>query len=192
VLAGHIAALGSSKLLLITIINVKELQQVAGDYREYQRIESVVDELSAMEKQIGAAASRKTAGLPRLAVLPFNVLSSGMNPQDAELLGQLLATEIANAGVYAVFPRTRAIEKVMEEHHIERSGMTDPESRKAIGEAVNAQYVLSANVRKLGADNYFSASILHIEEGSQDRGTREKYQNVQDGLKLMPKLWRRR
>jgi formylglycine-generating enzyme required for sulfatase activity len=111
-----------------------------------------------------------------------------MNQGDAELLAQLLATELANSGSYAVFPRTRAIEKVMEEHRIERNGMTDPASMKAIGEAVNAQYVLAANVRKLGADNYFSASVLHIVEASQGQGTREKYQTVSDGLKLMPKI----
>ncbi|MDR1029457.1 MAG: SUMF1/EgtB/PvdO family nonheme iron enzyme [Treponema sp.] len=189
VLAGHIAVLGNSKLLLITIIDVKELQQIAGDYREYQQLERVVDLLPDMAKQIAGAAERDVSGLPRLAVLPFNVLSSGMDQQDAELLAQLLATELANSGVYAVFPRTKAIEKVMEEHHIERSGMTDQESIKAIGEAVNAQYVLSANVRKLGADNYFSASILHIVEASQvPGGTREKYQTVNDGLSLMPKI----
>jgi formylglycine-generating enzyme required for sulfatase activity len=190
VLAGHIAALGTSKLLLITIINVKELQQIAGDYREYQRIEGVVDILPAMAKRIGEAARQDTArrNLPRLAVLPFNVLSSGMNQGDAELLAQILATELANSGSYAVFPRTRAIEKVMEEHHIERSGMTDPESIRAIGAAVNAQYVLSANVRKLGADNYFSASILHIVEASQGQGAREKYRDVSDGLTLMPRM----
>jgi formylglycine-generating enzyme required for sulfatase activity/TolB-like protein len=195
VLAGHVTALGRSKLVLITIINVKELQQIAGDYREYTRIEDTVDILPDMAKRIGDAA-RQDAGrqdaarrsLPRLAVLPFNVLSSGMNQGDAELLAQILATELANSGRYAVFPRTKAIERVMEEHHIERSGMTDPESIKAIGAAVNAQYVLSANVRRLGADNYFSASILHIVEASQGQGAREKYRDVSDGLTLMPKM----
>jgi hypothetical protein len=189
VLAGHIAVLGgSSKLLLITIIDVKELQQIAGDYREYQRIESVIDVMPGMAKQITGAAVRDSSALPRLAVLPFNVLSSGMDLGDAELLAQLLATELANSGRYAVFPRAKAIEKVMEEQHIERSGMTDVESIKAIGEAVNAQYVLSANVRMLGADNYFSASVLHIVDASQGKGTREKYQTVNDGLSLMPKI----
>jgi hypothetical protein len=111
-----------------------------------------------------------------------------VNQQEAEILAQLLATEIANSGRYAVFPRTKAIEKVMEEHHIERSGMTDAENIKTIGEAVNAHYVLSANVRKVGGDNYFSASILHIVEASQGKGTYEKYQTVNDGLTLMPKI----
>jgi formylglycine-generating enzyme required for sulfatase activity len=188
VLAGHVAALGASKLVLITVIDVKELRQIAGDYREYQRIEETIDMLPDMAKRIAGAVRRGASGLPGLAVLPFNVLSSGMDQGDAELLAQILATELANSGRYAVFPRTRAIEKVMEEHHIERSGMTDPESIKAIGEAVNAQYVLSANVRKLGADNYFSASILHIVEASQGQGAREKYRAVSDGLKLMPKM----
>jgi TolB-like protein len=190
VLAGHIAILGDSKLLLITIINVSELRQIAGDYREYQRIESVIDMMPDMAKRIGGAATRHVSGLPGLAVLPFNVLSSGVNQQDAEILAQLLATELANSGRYAVYPRTKAIEKVMEEHNIERGGMTDAESIKAIGEAVNAQYVLSANVRRLGEDNYFSASILHIVEASQGKGTREKYQTVTDGLVLMPRIAR--
>ncbi|MDR0785512.1 MAG: hypothetical protein LBE74_06485 [Treponema sp.] len=190
VLAGHIATLGTKKMLLITIVNVGELQQIAGDYREYLRIEETVDMLPDMAMRIGEAARRDTArkGLPRLAVLPFNVLSSGMNQGDAELLAQILATELANSGKYAVFPRTKAIEKVMEEHHIERSGMTDPESIRVIGEAVNAQYVLSANVRKLGTDNYFSASILHIVEASQGQGSREKYRDVSEGITIMPKM----
>jgi formylglycine-generating enzyme required for sulfatase activity len=185
VLAGHVAALGASKLVLITVIDVKELRQIAGDYREYQRIEETIDMLPDMAKRIAGAVRRGASGMPGL---PFNVFSSGMNQGDAELLAQILATELANSGKYAVFPRTRAIERVMEEHHIERSGMTDPESIRAIGEAVNAQYVLSANVRKLGADNYFSASILHIVEASQGQGAREKYRAVSDGLKLMPKM----
>jgi TolB-like protein len=190
VLAGHIAELGAKKLLLITIINVKELQQVAGDYREYQRIEDTPTMLPDMAKRIAAVARQDTKDLPRLAVLPFNVLSSGMNQDDAEMLAQILATELANSGRYAVFPRTKAIEKVMEEHRIERSGMTDPENIKIIGEALNAQYVLSANVRKVGEDNYFSASIIHIEEASQGLGSRKQYRDVSDGLVIMPKLAR--
>jgi TolB-like protein len=193
VLAGHIAVLGgSTKLLLITIIDVQELQQIAGDYREYQLLGSAVDDiLPDMAKRIAEVTGRRAASRrrPRLAVLPFNVLSSGMDEGDAELLAQLLATELANSGAYAVFPRTGAIERVMEEHHIERSGMTDPESIRVIGAAVNAQYVLSANVRNIEGENYFSALILNIVEASQvPGGTHEKYRTVNDGLTLMPRI----
>ncbi|MDR0877368.1 MAG: SUMF1/EgtB/PvdO family nonheme iron enzyme, partial [Treponema sp.] len=189
VLAGHITSLGNSKLLLITIVHVEQLRQIAGDYREYQQIESVVDMMGDMAKRIGQAVRTDVSRLPRLAVLPFNV-PAGVNAQDAEVLAQLLATEVANSGKYAVFPRTRSIEQVMKEHHIERSGLTDADSIRIIGEAVNAQYVLSASVRNVGKDNYFSGSILHIVEASQGQGDRRKYQTINEGIKLMPELAR--
>ena len=188
VLAGHITSLGASNLLLITIVHVESFQQIAGDYREYRRIEETPTFLPDMARRIAAAARQDTSRLPRLAVLPFNVLSSGINQGDAEVLAQILATDIANSGRYAVFPRTKAIETVMAEHQIQRTGMTDPESIRLIGVAVNAQYVLSANVRSLGTDKYFSASILHIEGGNQEEGTYKRYQDVSDGLALMAEL----
>jgi hypothetical protein len=146
--------------------------------------------LPDMAGRIARAALQDGSSLPRLAVLPCHVFSGGRDQRDAELLAQLVATDLANSGAYAVFPRTTAIEKVMEEHQIERSGMTDPESIRAIGEAVNARYVLSANVRKLGTDNLFTASILHIVEASQGQGAWERYQTVQDGIEIMPRLAR--
>jgi TolB-like protein len=98
VLTGYVAALEKSKLLLITVIDVQKLQQIAGDYREYERIEAVVDILPDMAKRIAGAASRNVSGLPRLVVLPLNVLSSGINQGDAELLTQVMATEMVNSG----------------------------------------------------------------------------------------------
>ena len=41
VVAGHIQKLGDRNLIHITIVDVKELQQIAGDYREYRSIEEV-------------------------------------------------------------------------------------------------------------------------------------------------------
>jgi TolB-like protein len=109
VLAGHITSLGQSKLLLITIIHVEQLRQVAGDYREYRRIEETEAFLPGMARRMAAASRQDASRLPRLAVLPFNPLSSGVNEGDAEVLSQILATDIANSGKYAVFPRARTI-----------------------------------------------------------------------------------
>ena len=113
--------------------------------------------------------------MPRLAVLPFDI-PQGVNQNDAEVLAQLLATEIANSGKYVVLPRTNTIERVMEEHRIQRSGLTDPESIRRLGNAVNAQYVLAGNVMSLGANmNLFFAQILHVECGSLLIGGDEEY-----------------
>jgi len=194
VLAGHITSLGTgadrSNLLLITIIHVEEFRQAAGDYREFRRIEETVGFLPDMARRIAAASRQDSSQLRRLAVLPFNPLTSGIDERDAEVLAQILATDIANSGRFAVFPRTSAIEAAMREHDIQRGGMTDPDSVRRIGEAVNAQYVLSANARRLGADSFFSASVLHITGGNQQVGSMQRYQTVSDGLFLMPVLAR--
>jgi len=194
VLAGHITSLGTgadrSNLLLITIIHVEEFRQAAGDYREFQRIEQTVYFLPAMAGRIAAAVRQDASRLRRLAVLPFNPLTSGIDERDAEVLAQILATNIANSGRFAVFPRTRSIEAVMAEHNIQRGGMTDQNSIRRIGEAVNAQYVLSASARRLGADSFFSASVLHIAGANQQVGSWQRYQNVSDGLSLMSVLAR--
>jgi len=189
VLAGHITSLGAgadrSNLLLITVIHVEEFRQAAGDLRVFQRIEETVDFLPAMAQRIAAASMQDSSRLRRLAVLPFNPLTSGIDERDAEVLAQILATDIANSGRFAVFPRTSAIETAMREHNIQRGGMTDPDSIRRIGEAVNAQYVLSANARRLGADSFFSASILNITRGDQQVGSMQRYRNVSDGIGLM-------
>ena len=188
VLAGHITQLGTEKLLVITIVHVERLQQIAGAYKAYNQIEEVIEYLPAMASQMATASRQNTSNLPRLAVLPFNTLTSGVDETDAEVLAQILAIEIVNSGKYAVFPRTSSIERVMAEHNIQRSGMTDPESLKLIGAAVNADYVLSANMRGLGVNRFFSASVLHIESGGQEAGRQRQYRTIVDGLLLMTEL----
>jgi TolB-like protein len=189
VVAGHIQKLGDRNLVLITIINVESLQQIAGDYREYGNIEEIQELLPDMAQKLIAATRLDTSHLPKLAVLPFNI-PQGVNVQDAEVLAQLLAIEVANSGIYAVLPRTSSIETAMAEQQIQRSGLTDPNSIKAIGQATNAQYVLAGDVRSLGNQNMFMASILNIEDASQMAGDSKNYRTIADGLQLMAELSR--
>jgi TolB-like protein len=187
VVAGHIRTLGARKLALITIIHVESLRQIAGDYQEYTGIEELPPMIPGMAKRIVAASRTSGTSLPQLAALPFAV-PAGVEPGDAETLAQLLAVEIANSGKYAVLPRTTTIQAVMAEHRIQRSGLTDPDTIKVIGEALNARYVLAGSVRSLGQTNLFTAEIINIETGSQLTGYAVNYRAVDDGLKLMAEL----
>jgi formylglycine-generating enzyme required for sulfatase activity len=187
VVAGHIQKFGNHNLVLINIIDVETFQQITGDYREYTSIEDIKNLLPGMAKKMVGAIRLDTKGLPGLAVLPF-AIPGEVNVQDAEILAQLLATEIANSGKYAVLPRTQTIQSAMAEQEIQRSGITDPDSIKAIGQATNAQYVLSGNVRSLGSRNMFMVSILNIEKASQERGNQIEYKDITDGLRLMAEL----
>jgi TolB-like protein len=188
VLAGHIAALGDRKLILVTVIHVESLRQATGDYKEYQNIEEVQGILPGMARRITAASRLDTSGLPRLAVLPFNTLSGSESQQDAELLSRILAAEIANDGKYAVLIRTSAIQTVMAERNIQRSTLTETDSIVPVGNALNAQYVLSGNIRRLGQTSIFTASIINVESASQLTGAMGDYQTLADGLTLMAEL----
>jgi TolB-like protein len=189
VVAGHVRQLGNRNLVIITIINVESLQQVAGDYREYKQITDIRAMLPDMADKLAKVARVDARNLPKLAVLPFDISGEKINVQDAETLAQLLATEIANTGVYAVLPRTNVIEAAMEEQKIQRSGLTDPGSMKTLGQAANAEYVLVGNVSKLGGVmNLFFAQIFNIENGSILKGKDREYNTIEDGIPLMKSL----
>lgn len=114
VIAGNITRLGDRNLVLVSIMDVESLQQIAGDYRTYRTIEEIDALIPSIAQKLAVAVPRNTANLPGLSVPPFNILS-GVNQNEAMVLAQILACELANSGKYAVLPRTDSIDKVMEE-----------------------------------------------------------------------------
>ena len=188
VVSGHIRRLGSRNLVITTIINVETFEQLAGDYREYRNIEEVQAMLPDIARVIIGASRRDSTGLPTLAVAPFHIASEGVNVQDAEVLAQILSVEIVNIGIYAVLPRTATMQSAMEELQFQLTGATAEEEAKALGRAVNADFVLSAEVRSLGSQNMFTASILHVEDGSLIAGGFRNYRSITDGIQLMAEL----
>jgi curli biogenesis system outer membrane secretion channel CsgG len=166
VVSGHIARMVDRNLLLISIINAETMEQIAGDYREYGAIEEIRRLLPAMAENIVASVQKKAAAAGEaLAVLPLNIQDPAVAQNDAELLAQILSTEIAKTHRYEVLPRTKTIESVMREQEIQRSGLTNRDTMTAIGQATNAQYVLAGTITKLGSMNLFDAKILHISSG---------------------------
>ena len=188
VVAGHIQQLGESRIISISIIDVESLQQIAGDYKEYTDIAQIREYLPEMVSRVAASSQQDSTRLPRLAVTPFNIITGTANERDAELLAQLLAIEIANSGRFAVLPRTSTIQRVFDEHTIQRSGITDPANIRRIGNAVNADYVLAGNISALGQMNLFLAQIINVETGEILAGGDEEYRQIADGLVKMKTL----
>ncbi|MDR0669370.1 MAG: hypothetical protein LBF95_04740 [Treponema sp.] len=189
VVSGHIARLGTANLLLISIVDVNTMRQITGDYREYQNIEEIPALLPLMARNIISSVQDESAApAATLAVLPLLINDPAVQQEEAELLAQILATEIANSGRYAVFPRTRTIESVMAETEFQNSGMTDRDSMAAIGKATNARYVLSGQITTLGRMNLFNIGILDIESAEQIAASSKQYQNLEDGIEIMGEL----
>jgi formylglycine-generating enzyme required for sulfatase activity/TolB-like protein len=187
VIAGNITRLGDRNLVLVSIMDVESLQQIAGDYRTYRTIEEIDALIPSIAQKLAVAVPRNTANLPGLSVPPFNILS-GVNQNEAMVLAQILACELANSGKYAVLPRTDSIDKVMEEQRRQRTGVTDQERVRLLGVGRNALYVLSGSVQRLGTLNKFTADILNILDGSFIDGHEESYSNIADGLTKMADL----
>jgi len=187
VIAGYITKLGDRNLVIVSIMDVVSLQQIAGDYRAYRTIEEIDALIPDIARKLAAAVPRNTSALPGLSVPPFNI-ASGVNQNDAMALAQILSCDLANSSKYAVLPRTDSIDKVMEEHRRQRSGVTDQERIKRLGEGRNAQYVLSGSVQRLGTLNKFAVDILDIVDGSFIDGHDEQYTTLSQGFELIPKL----
>jgi len=188
VVSGHIRRLGNSNLIIATIVNVETFEQMAGEYRTYRNIEEVRDMLPAISRKMITASLRNNSKLPKLAIATFGIAKTGVNTNDAETLAQILSVEINNTGKYAVLPRTTTMQSALRELNYQMSGRTAEEEAKVLGRAINAEYVLSAEVRSLGNINMFTAQIINVEDGSLLAGGFREYRIVDDGINLMVEL----
>jgi hypothetical protein len=179
VVSGYITKLSDQNLLLISIIDVTEVQQIAGVYQTYRSIEEVRGVLPGLAQRLSETSRKNYTNLPALAVPSFSV-PRNVNANDAMVLAQILATEIVNLGKYAVFPRNSSVDDVLKEHQFQRSGQTS--GAVNLGTSKKIDYILSSNVMSLGKSNLFGSQIINLERGDVISGADREYQDIADGL----------
>jgi hypothetical protein len=179
VVSGYITKLSDQNLVLISIIDVTEVQQIAGVYQTYRSIEEIRGLLPGLAQRLAENSRRNYNNLPSLAVPSFSV-PRNVNANDAMVLAQVLATEIVNLGKYAVFPRNSSVDDVLKEHQFQRSGQTD--SAVSLGTSKRIEFILSSNVMSLGSSNLFGSQIINLERGDVISGADREYQDIADGL----------
>jgi formylglycine-generating enzyme required for sulfatase activity len=189
VITAHIRKLGDRNLVIISIVEVDTYQQISGGYREFSNLSELRNILPDIAKRMVDATRIDSSQMPGLAVFPFVSSESTVSAEDAEVLTQLLSIEIANTGRFVVLPRTKTIATALEGNEARVGALSDVNSLKAIGKAINAQYVLAANAMSLGAElNLFLAQILNINTLAMLTGSDVEYRTITDGLHLMPEL----
>jgi TolB-like protein len=189
VVAGNIARLGSSNLLIISILKIDELRQIAGDVQTYIRIEEIQDKLPGMARNIIAAVRGNPSRLDRLAVVPVD-MGGNIDSLVADTLAQILSINLIRSGKYLVYPRTASLEQVQAEYKTQLSGVTADEHLVDMGRGDNPQFVLSVAARRLGSQNMFNASIINLESGVQVTGGYVNYNTLEDGMRAMETLSR--
>jgi len=190
VLSGSIRHMGHRNILFATIIHVERLEQVAGAFLLYDRIDEVRNSLSSMAHDMVRSASRDTQALPNLAILPLCI--TGISEYDVETLTMILATEFLNVGDFAILPRTSAIQSAFTERKIQGRGaavgLTSSEGLALLDAGFNAQFALSIGALKLGSIKMFTAQILDVEDGSLLIGETKDFHEVSDGIHLMTEI----
>jgi hypothetical protein len=189
VVAGSITSVGNNNLLVISILDIRNLQQIAGDFQTYPRgrIEDLRKRLPSMAENIIRATLNNTAALPKLAIVPVQ-LEGGTDWRVADTLAQILAIHLIRSGKYAVFPRTESLEQVQAEHDAQMSGHTADRNIIGKGYGENPDYVLSVVARRLGSVNMFNAVIINLLTRIQDVGRPVDYQDINDGMRAMEEL----
>jgi len=192
VMAGSITSLGSSRLLIISIVKIDVIQQVAGAYLEYKSMDdfnngNVIEKMAA---ELVLLMKRDTSKTDKLAVLPVH-FSGGANEREGDALAQVLSIYLIQNGKYAVYPRTKTLQQVQDEYKTQLSGRTRDSEAVSLGRGVNPQYVLSIASRRIGTANRFNAAVIDLESGEQVDGGTEPYATLTDGINAMDFLAKR-
>ena len=190
VVAGYIRSLGDRNLVTVNVINSGTGELMAGDYREYRKIEEVPALLPDMARTIIYGSRRDTSSLPKLAVAPFRV-AEGISEQEVDTLGQVLTTNILGTGRYVLVPRTTTLLAARRELDYQTRGyITPPEEARALGRMVNTRYVLNTEVHNVGSAKMLYATIYNVDDGSVVAEGSRSYRTISDGIPVMAELAR--
>ena len=96
---------------------------------------------------------------PTLGILPFTGGADG----DGQAIATFISMRPELAGAFRVVPRTAALNALFAEHYVQLSGLTDSDTIARIGRQLNADYVISGNIRRLGDRNLVITTIVHVE-----------------------------
>ncbi|MDR2392955.1 MAG: formylglycine-generating enzyme family protein [Treponema sp.] len=155
--------IGTANLALISLVEMKTLRQLGGEYRHYRNL----SEFRAFVPDIAATLIQTAQNLPNpvppLTVLSFYTPSEGVESWEGDILVQLLTIELANSNKYAVFPWALHIETWIRDLSIPYFGIIDPDRTKTIGIITHIPYILAGDVLNLGRTNLFMASIVDTE-----------------------------
>jgi hypothetical protein len=192
VMTGSITALDQQKLLIISIINLRDIRQVAGGFLLYNSITEFTRDpsvLNNMASDLVRMARSPGENLPPLAVIPVRI-ENGVRESEGDAMAQLLAIYLLQEGKWAVCPRTD-LDKLREEYQEQmQSGATRQDEAVQAGKGIVPQYVLAVVSRTLGAQNTFNGTITDLVDGSLYDGSSVSYTTLNEGIPGMRSLAR--
>jgi hypothetical protein len=148
VMVTFVKSLGTQWIFYIVIMDVTTKELITGDYRKFDYLDEIPQYFNAMMAKMMNIASNKKKNLPKLAIDVFNLPPiKNLKPDAGAILAQLLANEMANAGVFRVFPRTDNIDMASVAYEKERTSAGNTIISTA--DLIAADFVLSCKISSL-------------------------------------------
>jgi len=135
---------------------------------------------------LGSATVAFSQARPVLGILPF----VGGEGGDGEAIATLISMEPEILRSFTVVPRTAALNAIFEEHRFQLEGLTDSDTIAGIGRMLNADYVLSGNIRQLEDRNLVIATIVNVETFEQVGGYFRTYRTIEEVRDFLPSMSR--
>lgn len=119
---------------------------------------------------------------PRLGILPFTGGTGG----DGETIATLLSFQSDIQNSFTIVPRTNAVNTLIAEQQFQLSGYTDTDTIARLGRLLNADFVVSGNILRLGNSNLVITTIVNVETFELLVGDYREYRSIEEVRSLLP------
>jgi hypothetical protein len=148
VMVSFVKTIGGQWILYTVIMDVKTRELITGDYKKIDFLDDIPLQFPSMTAKMMAAVSRKKTNVPKLALDVCKIPPiENIEADVSSVLTQLLANEMANNGMFRVFPRT---------DNIDAASIAYEKGRKSANTAIidktdliAADFVLSCKISSL-------------------------------------------
>jgi TolB-like protein len=123
---------------------------------------------------------------PRLGILPFIGGASG----DSETITTLVSYQREMLDAFTLVPLTNAVRAQVMEHSFQFSGSIDSDILARMGRMLNADYVISGQIRRLSEQNLVVFSIINVRTFELVAGAYREYQRLDDLPAMLPDIAR--
>ena len=123
---------------------------------------------------------------PTLGVLPL----SGGNETEGEVIASLFLTRRELRDVFDVVPRNMALEAIFIEREFMMSQLVAPEAIAGIRRILDADYILSSRITRMGGRNLLIAKVIRVDTFALVAGYSIEFHNIEEILDLLPGMSR--
>jgi len=121
---------------------------------------------------------------PRLGILPFSGGAGG----DGETIATLFSFQPDIQNAFIVVPRTNVLAAITAEQNFQRQGYTDSDTIARIGHQLNADFVVSGHIRRLGDKSLVITNIINVETFEQLAGDYSEYRVIEEIPAMLPNI----